>query len=516
MLEVRKKLKGRGARLSFVCAVLSIFTLVAYHAKFFEFSAGHSGEGFKSVLLLISLVAIMLVANYMVYYAILWAGRIVGRIILSVSFILNSISLYFINTYDVMLDDSMMGNVLNTRFSEASGFFSTAAVMYVVFLGVVPCIYVILRKIDFGSIKRAACNTGGSIIILLLIIAANLPNWTFINNNQTVLGSYLLPWSYTVNSIRYKNQERQRNKEEILLPDACFSDDGKAVCVLVIGESARRDHFSLYGYGRRTNPLLEGDGVVPLIANSAATYTILGVKAMLDHKPTDELYEILPNYLSRAGADVIWRTSNWGESKLKIDKVHSVQELKSLYPEADERYDGILLEGLAEEIESSGKDKIFVVLHTGTSHGPAYSTLYPKEFEAFTPVCTSSELSKVDREELVNAYDNTILYTDFLVHSVIAGLKSLPEHWRKCMLYVSDHGESLGENGLFMHGVTMSMAPKEQIEIPFIVWTSDGAAQLKNLEEVGQYHVFHSVMDFLGAASPVFDENMSIFLNQSL
>ena len=512
-MKPNMKILSNKVRLSNISALLSIFTLVAFHIPFFRHAASYVESGLNAVVIMTSLVVIMLLANYFVYYFLLWTGRIVGKCILAFSFIADAISLYFINTYDVMLDDSMMGNVLNTRFSEASGFFSPAAVIYVIFLGVVPCIYVILRKIDFGSIKRAACNIGGSIIILLLILAVNLPNWTFINNNQSVLGSYLLPWSYTVNTIRYKNQERQRNKEEILLPDACFSDFEKAVCVLVIGESARRDHFSLYGYERQTNPLLENDEVIPLIANSAATYTILGVKAILDHRPTDELYEILPNYLFRAGADVIWRTSNWGESKLKIDKVHSAQDLHEMYPEADERYDGILLEGLSEEIKSSGKDKIFVVLHTSTSHGPAYSTLYPKEFEAFTPVCTSTELSKVNREELVNAYDNTILYTDFLIHSVICQLKSLPENWRKCMLYVSDHGESLGENGLFMHGVTMSMAPKEQFEIPFIVWTGDGTACLKDIAEVGQYHVFHSVMDFLGAESPVFDSALSVFID---
>ena len=106
--------------------------------------------------------------------------------------------------------------------------------------------------------------------------------------------------------------------------------------------------------------------------------------------------------------------------------------------------------------------------------------------------------------------DNTILYTDWLVNEAVETLKGITDR-RGMVLYVSDHGESLGENNLYMHGVPMSMAPKEQIEIPFIVWTSDPEKKIKNLEKVGQYHVFHSILSFLGIDSPVFDEELDIF-----
>ena len=185
-------------------------------------------------------------------------------------------------------------------------------------------------------------------------------------------------------------------------------------------------------------------------------------------------------------------------------------DLKALYPDADERYDGILTYSLAEQIESSSAEKQLFVLHTSTSHGPTYYSKYPAQFERFTPVCTTVEMAKADREELLNAYDNTILYTDYLIHSVIEELKSV-QNRRCCMIFVSDHGESLGENNLYMHGVPMAMAPKEQIEIPFIVWQSDNTLKIKDLDKVGQYHIFHSVLDFLGIDSPIKDENMSIF-----
>jgi lipid A ethanolaminephosphotransferase len=280
--------------------------------------------------------------------------------------------------------------------------------------------------------------------------------------------------------------------------------------VLVIGESARRENFSLYGYERDTNPLLRGDSVKTYIANASATSTTQAVKAILDHKRVKGLYEILPNYMYRNGVDVVWRTTNWGEPPLHIEKYRNVPRLTKLYPEADGRYDGILLEGLGEEIAASTNNKMLIVLHTSTSHGPTYNKKYPAEFEQFIPVCNTVEMAKADKAERINAYDNTILYTDYLLHSVINILRGVDG--RRCsMLYISDHGESLGEGGVYMHGmVSASMAPKEQIDIPFIVWTDD-SRELKNLDEVGHYHVFHSVMDFLDMRSDFYNEEYSVF-----
>ena len=490
--------------------ILSAFTLAAYHIPFFRLVLDKIEGGFNGVLITAGLAVLMLALNHFFYYLVLYTGRFVGRCILAFTFVADAISFYFINSYEVLITDSMMGNVFNTQFSEASGFFSLAAVLYVLFLGVIPCIFIFAAKTDFGSFKRFMANIGLALGLAVGIAFVNIQNWPWIDRNSTELGSLLMPWSYTVNTVRFYNGEKKRNQKEILLPDAQISNDSKDVCILIIGESARRDHFSLYGYEKPTNPLLAEDDVTALIANSAATYTTAGVKAILDHQPTGKLYEILPNYMYRTGVDVIWRTSNWGEPPVHIEKYHTVRDLKKMYPDADDRYDGILLTGLKEEIMSSEKDKILVILHTNTSHGPTYNKKYPTEFERFTPVCTTVEMSKANPQELMNAYDNSVLYTDYLIHSAIEILKEIPDR-RACMLYVSDHGESLGEGNLYMHGVPMSIAPKEQVEIPFIVWTSEDAAEVKELDEVGQYHVFHSVMDFLGVESPVFDEDKNIF-----
>ena len=85
------------------------------------------------------------------------------------------------------------------------------------------------------------------------------------------------------------------------------------------------------------------------------------------------------------------------------------------------------------------------------------------------------------------------------------------EEYNSSMFYVSDHGESLGEKNLYMHGIPASIAPKEQVGIPFIVWLSDDSKELKKNEFLSQHNVFHSVLDFLAIESPIYDENMSIF-----
>ena len=503
-----KIFKGKTS-LTVISMALSIFTAVAFHIPFFRQALANIEGGFNGVMIIGGLGIIMLALNFFFYYLLLYVGRTVGKVILAITFIGNAITLYFINTYEVLVTDQMMGNVFNTQFSEASGFFSPAFIFYILLLGVPPCIYIFLRKFEYGSCKRFFANIGIALGTILAVVGLNLKNTTWIDRNSTELGSLLMPWSYVVNSVRFWNAERRRNAEEIKLPDATLTDSTKQVCVLIIGESARRDRFSLYGYERQTNPLLAKDSVTALIANASATYTTAGVKAIVDHAQTGKLYEILPNYLFRTGIDVVWRTNNWGEPPVHIEKYRKAEDIKQMYPEADATYDSILLEGLVDEVKSSDKDKVFIVLHTSTSHGPTYNKKYPAEFEKFTPVCNTVEMSKVDPAELNNAYDNSILYTDYLIHSTIEAMKVL-EDWSSCVLFVSDHGESLGENNLYMHGVPMSMAPREQVEIPFIVWTSNSNQRVKN-QEVGHYHVFHSVLDFFGVQSPVYDSNMTIF-----
>ena len=455
----------------------------------------------------------MLVANAFVYYLIFSLSRYVGKFLLVVTFICNAIAVYFINTYNVIIDESMIGNVLNTNYAESSSYFSIKLVFYLLFLGILPSIYILKVKLTSVPVKKFLITASLSLIFILALAFANASNWLWIDKNSKTLGGLAMPWSYSVNMSLFYIHKQKQNEKEILLPDATIKDTKKSVVVLVIGESARSQNFSLYGYGKNTNPLLsQTPNVFHFNATSCATYTTAGVKCILEHANTGDLYEILPNYLFRNHVDVVWRTSNWGEPPVHIKEYQKREQLAPDCQGDPCNYDEMLLTGLKERIQASTSNKILIVLHTSTSHGPTYSQKYPAQFEKFKPVCNSVELGNCSKEELINAYDNTIVYTDYILYKVIENLKQLKDY-NSTMLFVSDHGESLGEKNLYMHGLPLSLAPKEQYDIPFIVWVSDGSKQLKPNKTVSQNHVFHSVLNFLGIQSPVYDESLNIYKN---
>ena len=493
--------------------IMSSLLFILFHYPFFKFVFNNVDyKSFTGVSIIVSLVIAMLVANAFALFLIFFLSRLVGKILLVLFFIINAVAVYFINTYSVIIDESMIGNVLNTNYSESSSFFSIKLVLYVVLLGILPSIFIVKAKIITVTVKKFLVSISLTLLFLLTLAFANASNWLWIDKNSKTLGGLAMPWSYAVNIPLFYIHQFQKNEKEILLPDATIKDNQKSVVILVIGESARSENFSLYGYPKNTNPLLSKiPNVSHFNATSDATYTTAGIKSIVEHENTDELYEILPNYLYRNNVDVIWRTTNWGEPPVHIKNYQNREALMPNCKGDDCDYDGILLSGLKEQILASKKNKILIVLHTSTSHGPTYSKKYPAKFEIFKPVCNSVELGNCSHTELVNAYDNTIVYTDYLLANVIKDLKQLQEY-KSAMIFVSDHGESLGENNLYMHGLPRSIAPKQQYEIPFIVWTSDNSArQMKPNKILTQNYVFHSVLNFLNIQSPVYKEQMNIF-----
>jgi lipid A ethanolaminephosphotransferase len=439
----------------------------------------------------------------------------VGRILLAILAVINATATYFIFTYSVMIDATTIENVFNTRYSEASGFFSWGLWLSIVVFGVLPALYCLLQPVVIGSAKKLGIYCGSSLAIVLVVAAMNISQTLWISQHDTELGGLLQPWSYVVNTCRIISSHHDEQAEEIKLPDGRIADHDKAVVVLVIGESARKANFQLYGYKRDTNPLLSRqNGLKVYQATSCATYTTAGCKAILEPKNSGDLYEVLPNYAFRTGVDVSWRTYNWGEPPIHIDEYLTDTDLAAKYPDVDGRYDCILYAGLRQRIESSKKDKVLIILHTSTSHGPKYADKYPKEFEVYKPVAKSIEEGEKNVGMLVNAYDNTIRYTDYLLDSLINTLREMTD-WKTAMIFISDHGESLGENKVFMHGLPMKLAPKVQYEIPFLVWTSDGFRNYKPATELPavleQHYIFHSVLNLLSIQSPAYDKDFDIF-----
>ena len=498
---------------SFSC-IISLGTLLLYNIPFFSYVVENSNESAGGkMLLLTSLVLIMLAVNFMMTYLAIFCLRIAGRILLAIFAIINATAVYFIVTYSVMIDATTVENVFNTRYSEASGFFSWSLWLCILLCGVVPAVYCLLQPVVVGKAKKLGICCAGSLAVILVVGLLNVSQTLWISQHDTELGGLLQPWSYVANTCRVISFSQDEQAEEIKLPDGKITDNEKAVVVLVIGESARKANFQLYGYQRDTNPLLSKQQDLKVFeATSCATYTTAGSKAILEPKDTDELYELLPNYAFRTGVDVAWRTSNWGEPPIHIDEYLTDTELADQYPDVDKNYDGILFAGLRERIEKSPKNKVLIILHTSTSHGPKYADKYPKEFEAYKPVAKNVEEGEKNIATLVNAYDNTIRYTDYLLDNLINTLRDMTA-WKSAMIFISDHGESLGENKMFMHGLPMKLAPKVQYEIPFLVWTSKDFRDYKSdLPEVlEQHYIFHSVLNLLSIESPAYNKDFDIF-----
>ena len=511
---------------AFSC-IVSIGTLLLYNIPFFNYVSQNTNESTGGIIFLqASLVIIMLALNFMLTYLSMWLLRIVARILLAIFAIINATAVYFIITYSAIINATTIENVFNTRYSEASGFFSWSLWMFIAVFGVLPALYCLMQPVVIGKAKKLGIYCGSSLAIILLVASLNISQTLWISQHDTELGGLLQPWSYVVNTCRVISSYQDEQAEEIKLPDGTITDHEKTVVVLVIGESARKANFQLYGYQRDTNPLLsKQEGLKVYQATACATYTTAGTKAILEPKDSGDLYELLPNYAFRTGVDVSWRTSNWGEPPIHIDEYLTDTDLSDLYQGKSNDYDDILYYGLRERIESSKKDKVLIILHTSTSHGPKYADKYPKQFEVYKPVAKNIEEGEKNIGMLINAYDNTIRYTDFLLNNLINTLREMKD-WHSAMIFISDHGESLGENKMFMHGLPMKLAPKVQYEIPFLVWTSDGFRTYKQTSSsqdalesewpavLEQHYIVHSVLNLLSIQSPAYNKDYDIFASK--
>ena len=494
--------------------IFAVFiNLLLYHYPFIAYVTEHLELSKSSAYITLGCAVIALVGVQMLLFHLMaLVGVRFFKLFLMLTFFSNSIAFYFVQTYNVILDRAMMGNTLGTRYSEASAYFDPKIFLYVLLLGVVPATIIYKIRIKPSKRKHLLISGFGSFILSALILYINSFTWLWLDKNAKYLGGLAMPWSYSVNAVRVELKKRRANQKQLLLPNGTFKDNNKTVVVLVIGESARASQFSLYGYNKETNPQLKKEKIL-LLKNSysASTYTTKSVASILSHDGSSSNgYEPLTNYLHRMGAYVEWRTKNWGEPKQNVNRFYQASELKKDCQSEGCDYDEVLISNLNKSILSAKASKIFMVLHTAGSHGPTYFKKYPPSFEHFTPVCKTVDLKECSKESLFNAYDNTIFYTDYFLAKTINQLKQL--HLPVLFLYLSDHGESLGEYNLYLHGTPYAIAPDVQKKIPFIVWESKEFLQLKGFTQpyirpqkhYGQNNIFHTVLGALGAESSVY------------
>jgi lipid A ethanolaminephosphotransferase len=505
-------------------AAVALLNAALYHAPLFSFASARLDA--LSVGGLLTLATLFVLVAFVTALALALVALVSRRLVKPLCMLgalVNAGVLYFIHAYGVLLDKTMMGNVLNTDAVEVTALWHPKLLLYVLVLGLGPCLLLVWVRLRPTRRLRLAGFAALVLVFGVGWIYAASSTWLWIDKHAKSIGGLILPWSYTVNLARHQSSQWAAARQAEPLPDARFVADEKTVVILVIGESARRRNFSLYGYARATNPVLSAAGAIPLANTEAcATYTTEALLCLLSHDdPGMRLAgstELLPSYLQRHGVDVIWRSNNWGEPPLKVGSYERARDLERSCTGPMCSHDGLLLSGLAQRIRNSPARKVFVVLHQSGSHGPAYNTKVPPSFERFKPVCNSVELNQCTPESLLNAYDNTILYTDHVVGRAIDLLKGM-DGMAATLLYISDHGESLGEHGLYLHGTPMALAPDVQKEVPFIVWMSEGfqrrhrvdASTLARAAAHSQGQVFHSVMGAFDMRSSVYRPQLDIY-----
>ncbi|MFM1896095.1 MAG: hypothetical protein RLZZ385_1169 [Pseudomonadota bacterium] len=297
-------------------------------------------------------------------------------------------------------------------------------------------------------------------------------------------------------------------------------DHDRELIILVVGETARADHFSLNGYVRDTNPVL---ATIPSLISfnhmeSCATSTALSLPCMFFPGGSGNFdvgaaasTENALDVLQHAGVNVLWRDNNSDSKGVAIDVPFEDFKVPEQNPVCDiECRDEGMLTGLDDYIGSTPEGDILIVLHQMGNHGPAYHKRYPADFENFTPVCTTNQLEQCSVQEINNAYDNAIRYTDHFLGKVIEFLKGYDDRFETAMFYVSDHGESLGEHGLFLHGLPNFMAPDEQRQVAAILWFGDSygidqeMVRTRNGSPLSHDHVFHTILGLMEIQTAVY------------
>ena len=397
---------------------------------------------------------------------------------------------YFMDSYGVVIDNNMIINAMQTNSKESFDLLSIKLALYLIFLAVLPILSLLKVKIEPISLKKRVV----SIFLVLVLLIANLAifnkNYTSFFREHKILRFYTNPtyWIYSTFYILFNNnkeiKEIKKIANDVNIKEEKKDKEERELIIFVVGETARADRFSLNGYSKKTNPLLEQEKNIINFTNaySCGTSTAYSLPCMFSFfSQNDYSYykaastqNILDVLNKTKNIDILWRDNN-SDSKgvaLRVKYEDFKNPKKNPICDIECRDEGMLYK-LDEFIKNSLKKDIFIILHQMGSHGPAYYKRYPKEFEKFTPICKTNQLEKCTKEQISNAYDNTILYTDYFLSKVINFLKKYDKDYEVSMFYMSDHGESLGENGIYLHGMPYFLAPKEQTHIPAIIWVGE-------------------------------------------
>jgi len=523
--------------------IASAFLVIAYNASFWRtfvaatgnVSLAHLPLHLGSFLLIVLLFNACLTAlNF----------RFVIKPVLILLFLASSATCYFMMEYGTAIDKSMIQNMIETDVREAGELLSIKLLLTVALLGLLPSILVWRVQVHYTNGRRGIFLRAG--IIAACLLAAALLLVLFFKSLAPALREhreirYLLAPTNYIQAINAYFKDK-RSHAVVVAPLGTDAVKGAAlsgnlrrsVTLIVVGETARAKNFSLNGYARDTNPeLARQEGLINFSnVQSCGTATAVSVPCLFsalgrEHYSDKAAYsqQGLLDVLDHAGFKVLWRDNNSG-CKGACDRIEyedlSQPEPGNRWCVDGECYDERLLERLPEIIAQATEDLV-IVLHQKGSHGPAYSKRYPAAFAKFGPVCTTNALETCSRESIVAAYDNSILYTDHFLNQAIELLKDTGRRTsvNTALMYFSDHGESLGEHNLYLHGAPYVISPAEQREVPMMLWLSDGFRERFGIDQrclaarTGQAfshdNVFHSVLGMLNVNTAVYNPRLDMF-----
>jgi len=448
--------------------------------------------------------------------------------------LITSLSAYFMDSYHVIIDDGMIQNIVMTDTNEAMDLLTVRLILYFLFLGVTPAVLIQRISLKKRSVKSAVVARLKLLVPALAITATLIVTLgshyaSFIREHKS-LRYYTNPTGYIYAAVKYVNALTKIEQGPIkpIAEDARIpaSDMERELLIFVLGETARADRFSLNGYGRETNPLLKRENIINF-GNfwSCGTSTAVSVPCMFSIYEHDDYsdskarsLENILDVLKRSGVSLLWRDNNSSSKGVALRVPYESYKSADVNPICDiECRDEGMLDGLQEFIDKHPTGDIFIVLHQMGNHGPAYYKRYPPLFEKFTPVCKTNQLEECSKQEIDNTYDNAILYTDYFLSKVIAFLKSNDGRFETGLFYVSDHGESLGEGGLYLHGLPYALSPETQRHVPAIMWfgANNDDVDVSALQRVAgnKYshdNLFHTILGLLEVDSGVYRKELDI------
>lgn len=460
----------------------------------------------------IALSLFLTLCTLLILAALPFSGRHVLRPFLAGTLVAAAACDYFMGAFGTVIDAPMIENLLQTDPREARELMSLPLAEHLMLFGLLPAALVLHLRLKVQTARAAALHRGVLALVFLLaslvsiaITYKSVSLWVRQHRSVRLYVNPTYPAYAAVRALRGRGASAPAHPAAIATDAVRLpSVTGKPrVVVMVVGETARAQNYSLLGYGRDTNPEMAAlPGVVAFNLQSCGTATAVSVPCMFSalgrahfSRSKARAEENLLDVLKRTGVEVSWRDNN-SDCKGVCARVPT-EDLRHAgiadLCDPESCRDEVLLRGLEERILEPGGDRL-IVLHLLGSHGPAYFRRYPALYRRFQPECAQDDVQRCTREAIVNAYDNTIVYTDHVLARLVGLLQQHVDRVEPTMLYVSDHGESLGEHGLYLHGLPYALAPDVQTHVPMLAWSPRPGHLVTPHAGASQDDVFHTVL----------------------